>query len=37
MNFRQKLRELIEKHIGPSSTFKDYLRITTDPEEEQAG
>jgi hypothetical protein len=31
--FRVELRRLIEKHIGPSSTFEDYVLITGELEE----
>ena len=27
--FRQELRQLINKHISPSSTLDDYVQITT--------
>ncbi|MCP1757812.1 hypothetical protein [Bradyrhizobium elkanii] len=31
--FRHELRQLIEKHIGSSSTFEDYVLITGELEE----
>ena len=32
--FRKELRQLIDKHIGPSSSFKDYVKITEELERE---
>lgn len=31
--FRQELRQLIEKHISSSSTFEDYVIVTGELEE----
>ncbi|WP_156936892.1 hypothetical protein [Bradyrhizobium sp. WSM2254] len=33
--FRKELRELIDGHLGPSATFKDYLDIVLELESEQ--
>ena len=31
--FRVELRQLIEKHVGPSSAFEDYVLMTGELEE----
>jgi hypothetical protein len=31
----QELRSLVAKHVCPSSTFEDYVQITTELEEEK--
>jgi len=33
--FRQELRRLIDRHIGPSSQFKDYVEIIQEMDREQ--
>lgn len=33
--FREELRQLIDRHIGPSSSFKDYIEIFEELEREQ--
>jgi hypothetical protein len=33
--FRQQLRQLIDRHIGASSEFKDYVEIFEELEREQ--
>jgi hypothetical protein len=33
--FRQELRQLIDRHIGASSEFKDYVEIFEELEREQ--
>ncbi|MGC0389351.1 hypothetical protein [Bradyrhizobium sp. USDA 241] len=32
---RRALRQLIDRHIGPSSSFKDYIEIFEELEREQ--
>ena len=35
MGFGKELRELVDKHIGPSSKFEDYVRVATILEQEK--